>query len=243
MIIAKPQNDGKWWSFSPFEVGQRPDGTVIFEAGDGEPVHAFSYLNAIYRIVLRGNQSSNHLTIVEELVYAGDASRCHYHTKEDETIRVLNGTLQVYINGHQFCASAGTTIYIPRNIKQSHRNLGAKPVHVQLLFTPSSIENYLDQVSPVFAQKPVNTTLTAELARIHGVVHLPDIEWRDLGCAFNGGALVTQSFCFKILTVLPFFLSSFFFTNKLAWKYPMGEGMVNYCWEKYIFYVFRVKLG
>jgi quercetin dioxygenase-like cupin family protein len=185
-------------------VGQRPDGTVIFGTEDGESVHAFSYLNAIYRIVLRGNQSVNHLTIVEELIYSGDASRCHYHTKEDETIHVLNGTLQVYLNGYQFCAPAGTTFYIPRNIKQSHRNLGAKPVKVQLLFSPSGVENYLDSVSPVFAQKPVNTTRTAELAQIYGVVHLPDIEWRDLGCAFNSAALLTQSLCFKMLTVLLF---------------------------------------
>lgn len=187
-------------------MGQRSDGTVIFGAEDGESVHAFSYLNAIYRIVLRGNQSADRLTIVEELVYSGDASRCHFHTKEDETIHVLNGTLQVYLNGYQFCAPAGTTFYIPRNIKQSHRNLGAKPVHVQLLFSPSGVENYLDRVSPVFAQKPVNITQAAELAQIYGVVHLPDVEWRDLGCAFNGGALLTQSFCLKMLAVL--FLSS-----------------------------------
>jgi mannose-6-phosphate isomerase-like protein (cupin superfamily) len=183
-----------------FEVAQRPDGTVIFNDNDGESVHAFSYLNAIYRIVLRGNQSFKLLTIIEELVYDGDASRCHYHEKEDETIRVLNGTLQVYINGHQFCAPAGTTIYIPRHIKQSHRNLGVKPVHVQLLFSPSGVENYLDEISPVFAQKPVNTSRTSELAKNYGVVHLPDIEWKDLGCAFNSGFPLTQSIRLNIFT-------------------------------------------
>ena len=86
--------------------------------------------------------------------------------------------------------------------------------HVQLLFSPSGVENYLDRIGPVFAQQPVNTTRATELAQIYGVIHLPDVKWRDLGCAFNGSALLTQSFCFKMLTVLVF--SSKFLFQKLT---------------------------
>ncbi|CAF4620246.1 unnamed protein product, partial [Rotaria magnacalcarata] len=39
--------------------------------------------------------------------------------KEDETFYVINGTLQFYVAGDQFCAPAGTTVYIPRNVTQS----------------------------------------------------------------------------------------------------------------------------
>ncbi|CAF2577746.1 unnamed protein product [Rotaria sp. Silwood2] len=162
----------------------------------------------MYKIVLRGNQSSNLLTIIEELVYIGNASRCHYHTKEDETIRVLNGTLQVYLDGYQFCAPAGTSFYVPRNIIQSSRNLGSKPVHIELLFSPSNIENYLDQITPVFVKQPVNMTRVAELSRTFGVVNLPDIPWKDLNCAFNNSMLFTSSVHLIFFIVLLHVLAS-----------------------------------
>jgi hypothetical protein len=179
---------------------------VIAEPNDGQYVEAFAILNAIYKIVLRGNQTSDLLTIFEEFVYTGDASRCYYHTKQDETIHVLNGTLQFYVGGKQFCAPTGTSVYIPRNVTQSHRNLGSKSVHIQLLFSPLGIENYLDKLSPIYAQQPVNLTEATKLAREYGVVHLPDIEWKDLNCAFNGGALFTLSFYLTFLTVLLYVL-------------------------------------
>ncbi|CAF3730846.1 unnamed protein product [Rotaria sordida] len=162
-------------------VGQQPNNTVISYPNVGKWVPAFSFLNALYKIVLRGNQSSNLLAIVEELIYI------------DETIRVLNGTLQVYLDGYQFCAPAGTSFYIPRNVIQSHRNLGSKPIHVELIFTPSNIDNYLEEVTPVFAAQPVNMTRAGELARKFGVVHLPDIPWKDLNCAFNDSTLLISS--------------------------------------------------
>ncbi|CAF1414679.1 unnamed protein product [Rotaria sordida] len=193
-----------------FIVSQPPNKTVISYPNVGQWVPAFSFLNAMYKIVLRGTQSSGLLTIVEELIYIGNASRCHYHTKEDETIRVLNGTLQVYQNGYQFCAPAGTSIYIPRNIIQSSRNLGSKPIHVELLFSPSNIENYLDQITPVFAEQPVNMTRIGELARTFGVVHLPDIPWQDLNCAFNDSSMFIPSVYLTFFNILLHVLASIY---------------------------------
>ena len=47
-----------------------------------EAVYIFFYRKMKYGNVLRENQSSNRLAIDEELIYSGDASRCHYQTKD-----------------------------------------------------------------------------------------------------------------------------------------------------------------
>lgn len=95
---------------------------------------------------------------------------------------VVNGTLQFYVAGDQFCASAGTTVYIPRNVTQSVRNVNSKPVYVQILFAPSGRENYLEKVSSIYDTQPINYTRANELALQYGQVNLPEVEWKDLNC-------------------------------------------------------------
>ena len=126
-------------------VGQYQYQPVIVQPNGGEPLHILPYPDAIYNIILRGNQTAGQLLITEGLVYINEGARTHVHMNEDETIRVINGTLQFYVAGNQFCAPAGTTVYIPRNMTQSIRNINSKPARVYILFTPSGREFYLEQ--------------------------------------------------------------------------------------------------
>ncbi len=120
----------------------------MVQPNGGQPVHVLPYPNAIYRIIVRGNQTANQFTILEGIVYINEGAGNHYHMREDETFFIINGTLQFYVNGDQFCARAGTTVYIPRNASQSVRNLDSKPVHIQILFAPSGVENSGETVTP-----------------------------------------------------------------------------------------------
>lgn len=149
---------------------------------DGQRVHALPYPNAIYRIIVRGNETDNRFTIIEGLVYENEGARNHYHMYEDETFFLLNGTLQFYVGGNQFCAEAGTTVFVPRNVSQSVRNLNSKPVHVQILFSPAGREHFLEKISVVHDQRPINTTAAAALLKEYGQVNLPEVQWEDLQC-------------------------------------------------------------
>jgi glyoxylate utilization-related uncharacterized protein len=187
-----------------FIVAQQPNNTVIVYP-DVPYYSVVSLFNAVYKIILNGNQTSDLLAIVEILIYNAGGSQCQIHTKEDETMHVLNGTLQFYIDGYQFCAPTGTTVYIPRNATHSHRNLGSKPVHTQLLFSPAGIENYLYQIIPLLTQPTINKTQVAEIAGARGLIFCPEVEWKDLNCVFNDGALFSLSFHLTFLTLLLFF--------------------------------------
>ncbi len=197
-------------------MAQEPNNSVIVYPTDVPYVSLASLFNAVFRIILNGNQTSGLLTIVEDLVFNGAGSRCQIHTREDQTMYVLNGTLQIYMNGYQFCAPAGTTVYIPRNVIQSQRNLGSKPVVMRLLFTPSGLEKYLYQVIALIAQQTINITEVAAIAGANGITFCPEVEWKDLNCTFNNGTAATSSaFSRKILLFEDFsalFLSFLFFS-------------------------------
>jgi mannose-6-phosphate isomerase-like protein (cupin superfamily) len=184
-----------------FLDGQQQNSYVNVPPNGGQRVHALPYPNGIYRIIVRGNQTANIFTLIEGLVYINEGARTHYHMKEDETFYVVNGTLQFYVAGNQFCAPAGTTVYIPRNVTQSVRNINSKPAHVQILFAPAGRENYLERVSPIFDTQPINYTGATELALEYGVVNLPDVDWEDLNCRSNANAVLTLSSFLTFLTV------------------------------------------
>ena len=168
-----------------------------------------SLYNVEFRIILTGNQTSNLTTITEDLLYRGEGSRCQIHRREDMVYRVLNGTLQFYVGGHQFCASAGTVVYIPRNVTQSQRNLGTQAVLTELILTPSGIEGYLyELILLIRQQQPLNRTQIAGIAEKYGTTLCEEIDWEDLGCAFNNCTFFTLSFhltCFVfLLYISPF---------------------------------------
>lgn len=115
-----------------------------------------------------------------------EGARLHYHMNEDETFVVLNGSLQFYVDGKQFCAEAGTTVYIPRNVTQSVRNINSEPVHVQILFAPSGREKYLEEVSIINDNPPINFTQANELALKYGQVNINQtVQWDDQLCVSN----------------------------------------------------------
>ncbi|CAF2878975.1 unnamed protein product, partial [Rotaria sp. Silwood2] len=102
---------------------------------------------------------------------------------EDEMFFVVNGSLQFYVDGKQFCANAGTTVYIPRYVIQSVRNINSKPTHVQILFLPSGREDFLEKVSIINDNPPINATQANQLALQYGQVNLGEISnWEDLNC-------------------------------------------------------------
>lgn len=166
---------------------------MITEPNGGHRVHVLPYPNAMYRIIIGGNQTSNQFTIVEGLVYMNEGSGNHYHVNEDETFFVINGTLQFYVDGDQFCARAGATVYIPRNATQSLRNLNSKPVHIQILFAPAGIEKYLEEVTSIYDKQPINHSKANETALLHGIWNLPSVKWEDLNCLTDVGSHLSPS--------------------------------------------------
>ncbi|CAF1172597.1 unnamed protein product [Rotaria sordida] len=182
------------------------------QPGGGQRVHALPFQNGFYRIILRGNQTNKQFTIIEGVVYMNEGARLHYHMFEDEMFFVTNGTLQFYVDGDQFCAKAGTTVYIPRNITQSIRNINSKPVHVQILFAPSGRENFLEEVSIINDNPPINATLANQLALRYGQVNLGEVSsWKDLNCVHDSSTLLKLSFYLMFSMFLSLIFNADFF--------------------------------
>ena len=193
-----------------FIVTQQQNSPVIMYPDSGTYVSGVSQFSAKFRIVLTGNQTSNRSAVVDGFIYNSAASRHQIHTREDEIMLVLNGTLQIDLNGFQFCAPAGTTIYIPQGTPQSQRNLDSNPVHIQIKFSPSGYENYLIQLTPFLLQPTINQTAVTILNQNYGFISLPEVTWNDLKCWPNNN--VVNSFASRKNIVLKEFSIIFAFS-------------------------------
>jgi quercetin dioxygenase-like cupin family protein len=65
---------------------------------------------------LAGEQSGGDWAVVEWRVRAGDDPPMHTHTREDETLYVLDGAITAYVGGEKIDVEAGSYAALPKNV-------------------------------------------------------------------------------------------------------------------------------
>ena len=67
----------------------------------------------------------------------------HTHTREDESIYLFSGRLEVECDGEEFEATSGSFVFLPRERPHTFRSVGGT-AHGLLIVTPGGLENYFD---------------------------------------------------------------------------------------------------
>src|SRR3954452_2310101 len=65
---------------------------------------------------LFGEQSGEEWAVVENRVRPGDEPPIHTHTREDETVYVVEGAITAYVGDQQFEVEAGSYAALPNNV-------------------------------------------------------------------------------------------------------------------------------
>ena len=91
---------------------------------------------------LEGDQSAGEWAVVELRVRAGDEPPLHTHTREDETLYVLDGAITAYVGDQRIEVEAGSYAALPKNVPHGLRVRGDE---VRLLVTaqPAGFEYFL----------------------------------------------------------------------------------------------------
>src|SRR3954470_5412256 len=93
---------------------------------------------------LYGEQSSGDWAVVENVVRPGDEPPIHTHTREDESIYVLEGSIVAYVGDQQFEVEAGSYAALPNNVPHGFAVRGEEvrliqtlhPAGAEYLFVP-----------------------------------------------------------------------------------------------------------
>ena len=103
---------------------------VLSGPGTGRTVTQGSGSSA--ELKLEGEQSGGDWAVVELRVRAGDEPPLHTHTREDETLYVLDGAITAYVGDQTIEVEAGSYAALPNNLRHGFRVRGDE---VRLLVT------------------------------------------------------------------------------------------------------------
>jgi mannose-6-phosphate isomerase-like protein (cupin superfamily) len=95
-----------------------------------------------------GRSTGGSLTVIEVVIDGGPPR--HTHTREDESLYVLTGTLEVACGDDRFQAGRGSFVFLPRNLPHTFRSVGG-PSTALLIVTPGGLDEYFAELSAALA--------------------------------------------------------------------------------------------
>jgi mannose-6-phosphate isomerase-like protein (cupin superfamily) len=95
----------------------------------------------------------------------------HVHSREDEIVYVVSGTLTFVIGERRFEAGPGTLVWMPKEVPHAFANLGDEPVWSVGTIVPAGIEPmFLEQAEYMAGlQGPPDPKRIAEIGARYGV--------------------------------------------------------------------------
>jgi mannose-6-phosphate isomerase-like protein (cupin superfamily) len=115
-----------------------------------------------------GESTGGSLTFVESTIRGGPP--LHVHSREDESIYILDGRLLVRCGDDEFEAGPQSFVFLPRDVPHTFES-GPSPATVLLIATPGGLDRYFAELHAELAG-PADPDRLAEIAANHGITLL-----------------------------------------------------------------------
>ncbi|MCZ4491440.1 MAG: hypothetical protein QOH30_4236 [Baekduia sp.] len=119
-----------------------PAQPTVVDPGAGEPRW---YRDRLVDLRLTGAATGDRVSVVEMDLPAGATTPLHRQAFDDETLYVLEGSLDVHLDGVQHTAGAGAIVFIPR--ETPHALLATEPTRLIVFGLPAGQERYFRALS------------------------------------------------------------------------------------------------
>lgn len=153
------------------------DGAKHLAPGEGK---ALWVAGDLVTLKVVGKDTDGAFAFGEVVSLPGGGPPPHIHHREDEILYVLEGELEVLVGERTIQAGAGSTVYGPRNLPHTFKNVGSTPARMLGFATPAGIEEFFEEVgeeatdkssSPPFGQEQIERLLA--VAPKYGMEILP----------------------------------------------------------------------
>ena len=104
-------------------------------------------------VLLRGEQSSGNLAVVELVMEAGSPGPpLHIHPGHGEGFYVLEGEVTFRVGDQVTIAGPGSFAFAPSDLAHTFANRGDKDARLLVLCSPAGFERYFDRLAADFAR-------------------------------------------------------------------------------------------
>jgi mannose-6-phosphate isomerase-like protein (cupin superfamily) len=137
---------------------------------------SYVVLGVHMRILLSAQQTGGQFTLIEGIMPPGGDGGLHVHEREDESMTILEGELEVTVGEEVRTSKAGASYFAPRGVPQRLRNRGAIPMRSLLVTTPGGFDVFVakagqpaDVSTPAAPPTPEQIVQLVRLAGEHGI--------------------------------------------------------------------------
>jgi quercetin dioxygenase-like cupin family protein len=116
---------------------------VCVDAGEGQTIQG--PVGGPLTFKVRAEETGGRLTVLENVIPAGEGPPLHVHGAEDESWYVLDGELRFRLGDAIRTAPSGAFVYVPRGTPHCFQNVGDGPARILVMFNPSGMERFFDR--------------------------------------------------------------------------------------------------
>jgi len=109
------------------------------------------------------------VSLFEDVRRPGDGPPLHIHRREDEIFRIIEGRFKLRLGEQTLEASAGDTIFLPRDVPHSFINSGETTGRLLVVVQPGGVENFFFDVARENLRVPQDVERLAQVAAGYGL--------------------------------------------------------------------------
>lgn len=117
----------------------------------------YDFAGSRARVLLSGKDSGGAVSVMEMFAPPGKSTPMHAHAHEEETLIVLEGVVDVTVDGTVMQARAGENVLLPRVLPHRIANNGTEAARYLLVCAPAGFEAFIDSVAEAHST-PVTPT-------------------------------------------------------------------------------------
>ncbi|MFM0075916.1 cupin domain-containing protein [Paraburkholderia sediminicola] len=104
---------------------------------------AYTFLGVRMRVLLSSLQTGGQFSMIEGIMPPGGDGGLHVHHREDESMFIVEGELEVTIGDTVRILQAGSSCFTPRGVPQRLRNRGTVPMRGIVVTTPGGFDEFI----------------------------------------------------------------------------------------------------
>jgi quercetin dioxygenase-like cupin family protein len=117
-------------------------------------------------VKLRAEDTGGAYSVFHDFVLPGAGPGLHTHTREDESMFVLEGQVRATLGDRTFDVATGTLIHMPRGVPHGFKNVTDRPARLLMTYTPGGFDKFHLEFGKPAKQSDRNPpTFTAEEKR------------------------------------------------------------------------------
>jgi mannose-6-phosphate isomerase-like protein (cupin superfamily) len=122
---------------------------------------------------LTSEQTGGAFYLCEAVFGPESGSPLHIHHHEDEVITVLEGALDVRLDGETLQVPLGGTVHLPKKVPHALQNPLKTPLQIMVYAIPGGLENYFDEVDAALQNGTLDEETHTKISAKYG------LEWLE----------------------------------------------------------------